>query len=335
MPEYYIKRSLECGEERWEPLPGWCKYLIDCGHFLGDFAGPFCARAGISLPTGCFAASFIAFGICAKRGSREPISNRRSDNWSVLDAMVSGQAVYLHKANRRLRGVLEKEEGQNGIEYWVRYSAHARPGKSGDRRLLINDRNVCQIEPAKNKAWETSLPYEQKGRKKAKNLDFLTRVLGDNVEKYCRNSLVECLIVGTTKYTREECSSQLIGCKDGENIIPGALGDVVRPGTDLEDSTPISTLVESSSSSQLWMEFDGLEDTVVLFHGSNAFLKHRHRFRNHTWVAIFDRSENRYEDAITEYNREQIKAEKVELSLPVSLQKPPDSFEISVFAEGK
>jgi hypothetical protein len=142
---------------------------------------------------------------------------------------------------------------------------------------------------------------------------------------------MECVIVGTEGTLREEITATEFGVAAGDRIVAaGTLQDVLRVRRFSPGASYRSDVVSARAHSQDPHPLP--EAPVVIFDGAGAFVRWSATANNKNVVAVLDRTEPRFAEAVAEANRRYAAggSRSVHLSGPGSA---PAGVEFVVFEE--
>lgn len=295
----------------WAPLPGWARFFVDLGSVM-----PFPADADIrvvaavSTPTRAYAAALCACGVVLALSSI-PVAASAAEHLEILKSLPLRTTVTYRGVTVVRKAWLAGFVTQNGGEYVrLRYQG----GTS-----LIPAEQCVRIQLSQRQL--DQLPRRRMSRRIRVELGLLWAVLPPgNAGDFIRGSRLECAIVGSEVELREEIHDVRFGAVSADRrrasgLVQGHLQDVLRTRSLVGDGEGYRSDIFHASRMP-HREARELMPSVVIFDGSNAFLKWRDVWPDANWVIILDRTDRRFVDAASEINRLYSTTRVQEASLP-------------------
>lgn len=306
------------------PLPEWCLSLLDLGKRLAMIEST-ASRVVIALavPTRAFASVLIATGMIIANSTKQLDSLTRNQHLKHISSLKPGTNVVYRDSKREFKGKVasyDKVDGELVIKIQIGIIDY-RSFRLRDcaSYITVSEREVKFRDYQKVKSVKT--PGE-----------FLKSFLGDTYAKELMSRTeFECLIVGQRSAIESEVLETKIGFENSQSSTLGSLQEVLRIREFLRPDQPYRCSVISSSSADISEEMGDLHPSLVIFDSAHAFIKHNHNWPSIHCVAILDRTERSFMEAVGLLNQNyinRVENELFEFSLNL-----PDSIEAMVFQE--
>ena len=286
-------------EGSWYCLPEWAEYFISLGRKLAEAdRGGGRLVVALALPTRAYAAAFVSLGmVISDAANRDEESE--SDHFQKLLALRPGTAVLYRKKNRPLKGLISGTQELNGKTY-VRVQVHSDAG--GGLTYLVSQETSLEVQPAPGKTWQ--LPQKQSGGRIGKADAFVDALLSgaDPAHLGLRSKMV-CALVGRRNTLEHEVRKTplAIHVNDSQYAV-GYLQDVLRvrrfvsPQQDYRSA--LVTLGKRPPSADTLARVE----KGVVYDGAVGFLKWGSMWEGRHQVAVLDRTEPYFQDAISAIN---------------------------------
>ncbi|NMA75178.1 MAG: hypothetical protein GX963_13740 [Bacteroidales bacterium] len=280
----------------WHPLPYWAKFFCALGYWTAIHNRTHKYRVSISAPVRDYAATFIVLGLT--------VGSIRFDSMSVhfetLCSLEYGTPLfYMDKLKRKKARFAGTEEHPVFNELAIKIRLESKESGGLTEYIARNRAHLVSVTEQ-----DFTLPGNQKGYSIDANLDLISIFFGlDDPMSFISNSSYDSLIVGTLTTISEELKNTRFLVERGNVRTEGTLVDLVRPRCLIGEIGFHTDIISSTSSSgSIKSGFDPA--SVVVIDGANAFLRTNMDYSDHSQIVIFDRSERKYQDAITLINQE-------------------------------
>lgn len=287
----------------WIPLPEWARFFIRLGFHLSDAARTAPGLvAAVTVPTRSFAAVFSALGVVGQRIA-VPMSLNAQAHYERLRDLPEGTMVFCHTdANKKMRCKLIGISIIDGAEYilldtggflWYIPAAQSLKVQPSSR----------PAEPLRNQAVRT-IPA---------NTGFLQLILRKDLSSdFLRYSRLECIIIGNEGLLRSEVLEQSFAAIRGEKQVVARLHDLLRVRRFYSSDTPFRSDILPSRAPR-WEDGEA-PPWLIIFDGGASFLRWYTRWPQANWFVILDRTENSFEDAVNEMNRQHVMNQEIRIS---------------------
>ncbi len=290
MSLYYIS------DNKPELLPEWAYFFMRLGQLIATSNDGYRIIVGLAIPTRAFACGLVAVGIVlAKAGNKNFID---AIQLKYIRDLKPGTPVYIRTdANRKLRGVVKKFGEFNGQEF-----IFIQTGKSEERGYPLN-RCASRITVSER---EVKLPkYQKRGHSIEAPSDFLEGCLGKGLAEYhIRDSSFEALLIGKKSVLEKEVNAPLFFCEEsGKPSSAGCLQEILRVRQFSGTNRSYRTQWVSSSNISSEKDIGAPPPLVVIFDGAAAYIKLNHQWRSAHQIALLDRTERQFIDAVELLNQ--------------------------------
>jgi len=312
-------------------MPVWCHYFMDIGIAMANYT-PAGQRlvAAISVPVKAYAALLVSSAVVAWRAAIHPITAADADEHiEKLRRLPKGTPLVFRSPNNHIkRGTLQGWECNGGEPHIC-----IRTAQRGKLTSKFPPELALGIEPMTRESYNVSEDLSVRKVVPEEEFEFLKAVLGDELAgRHVSVSRLDCAVVGAAKALREEAElEQVVLAHRKSSTARGHLSALARMHCTQAGNVPCRTAVISAGSVPGGSE-EAPNVPVAVFSGSLAFLKWRYAFARSNWVAILDRTEARFDEAVAEANQEYI-LRRSESPAPVDLPTPPAGVEAMVFVE--
>lgn len=279
------------------PLAPWARYFISLGERLAfhpAITGT-TVTIGFALPVLDRAAVLIATGLVCERAKVPVINEGNQERFERLRTLPVGRPVrVLRKGKLYVGEIADEPEHASAATIPVLFSMDEK--KRRKELFLCTARNCMQVEPTQE---GSQAKERQRGMRIIDAPEFTLRVLdGPSVESLCLGSRLDYAIVGVRARVLAEANTRVTCASPTRSPEAGDLADVLRLKEGARDfrGMVVSTTVKEP-------KVPPHPPLVVIYDGANAFLKFCDRFEGCHQVALLDRSEPRFMDAVNELNR--------------------------------
>lgn len=302
----------------WSELPSWGKFFIEFGQKIAQAVqenqNSERLVIGLAVPTRAYAAALIGFGLILERSNNSKVALQ--EHFKDLCQLPKGALISFHEGAKIYRGQFigyEKKDGQDGI--WI--ALEKKSMQWVPLRRTINIEKVALEDPAElNKL--SALPNRQSGKRIRFAYDFVTSLIGsENLQNFFKKTRFDCAILGRTQILRNELNNTSFSVFTEGKFSQGVLQDILRVRKFMGQTEPYHTNIFRMDSSKPPRR-PSSNPCVAIFDGAIGFLKWRDFWKNSHCIAIFDRTEPSFDNAISMFNQEYIKnhinANSIELS---------------------
>ena len=273
-------------DNRWSHLPEWAQEFIRFGHHRGSSqTGEHRRVVALNLPCRDFAALFITAGLVSARLDRQLTPDEQALHFEMLCALPVGTGVVIWHREKRQRGTIASHSG-NGSSRQLR----VQTGR-GDAATIIVLKSANLVEPLD---WEV----HPSGSHLSTNLNPFLFAQHDEAAQLRSHAWTDCLLISNGGLLEQEASLKLrwtMSASDGTLADLCAINAFV-PSGEIHRTVLLPTMSDEPSTMQL------RSDSIVLFDGSNAFLRHHHFLPAHDHVVLISPDEARHPEAIADLN---------------------------------
>jgi hypothetical protein len=336
-------------DNSWETLPVWAEFWINLGNFLTNLSlQNERAIVGVALPTRCYAATMTAVGAILGNLNKKVYSNAE-DHFNFLCKLPYKTSVRIlakngkgkdRLYNGRLLGCEEIKLNTASIPVLKvqteKSSMKDNSARGSTHFIQIRDAHRIQLVEAENNLPDNNLPTHQKGLVVTPITDFAEKIIGSNhAANFAKNSYSTCLLVGNLGVLRKEIIDEKFGTSvknSRENICIGNFLDLLR----VRKFTSANKSFRSDAFAANSRRPPGKNQTqtpeIVIFDGSNGFLKWRDFWKSSHWVVLLDQTESGFSDAANTLNNCYRQRTGEDL-IPENFPCPPEYIEIVYFQE--
>lgn len=299
------------------PIPQWAKFYAGLGASVTHAKTEGIRKvAALSLPTRAYCSPFVAAGVIAQQASKYKVETTPVlQHFERLKALPDGSSVFIRKAgtNKIQRGT------KVGYEHdWQGYGPRllfqvSRSGSKGGAITYLESPERCadvEVDPS----GPSTLPIAPVWRELPEGSLFLSTLFQDvDLAGFYGTSSLECLILGqvnildteirTTTFAiprspQEPVDGRSAPIPTGERFYTGTLQDILRVKRFGHDGGMYKADIWASQRLTLAEIESNETPRLVLFDGSQGFIKLRHFFRKSDWVIILDRTDPHYQEAV-------------------------------------
>jgi len=250
------------------PLPDWAKFMVELGYGLAycSHCSPYTPIFMISLPTRYYAAMFAALGVTFSQFWIPEVGDKEK----IFD--------YLWDMNDYHRDLL--------IRATVNGSQHEGIviGK-----FIRNGRKILRLKVGHQR------------KEVAKGSNVLPPLVDAKRALAFKRRQLRCIVVGTKSKIQQEAELQL----HVEGLKTAPIADLIALRVSKDDwqdwSTPTPATYLCIARNNQRQDFNPIlsrdKNFVVIFDGSEGFIKQREVFRGLPWLVILDRTDSLYQAA--------------------------------------
>lgn len=336
-------------DDYWESLPGWAEFWIDLGIFLATL--PLQTHrtiVGISLPTRCYAATMTGIGTVLGNLNKKIYSNAR-DHFELLYQLPYKTPVKVMAKNKQGKDrlydghLLGCEEIKFGEAVVPRLKVQTEKSSMKDNSARgmthfvgIEDSHRIQLLDGEGESVNNNLPTHQKGLVVNPVSSFVKKIIGENhAASFAKDSYSNCLLIGNLGVLRQEMIDERFGTplKDNtDNIGTGNLLDLLRVRKFTSANKSFHSDAFAANSRRPPGKHQTQNSDIVIFDGSNGFLKWRDFWKDSHWLVLLDQTESGFFDAANALNNQYLQRTG-EDTVPENFPCPPDYIEIVYFEE--
>lgn len=308
-------------ETGWKPLPDWCKAYTDLGCELVSYPRTNAKlRVALAIPILDFAATFTAIGVVLASANRPADDHNYS---KYIREQPIGKSVVYRVNNRKYKGTIENFIERNGEMY-----VEIRTGRLETRQLnLSKDASKIIITDK-----DFRLRDYQHGGKVASTSVFIDGLVVDP-EAFVTQTQLHCLIVTRISKFRDEVEAINLGLEINGEMVHGSAQEVLRVRQFLGSNQAYRCQVTAVSGSvEDEVPLESAHPPIVIFAGSNSYLKHYSRWPNSHQLVLLDRTERTFQDAVDNLNESY--GRRVESSVPSHRFSIPPGVDGMIFEEG-
>jgi hypothetical protein len=299
---------------RCQPLPTWCTQYIEFGMQITQTErGKIRSIVALAIPMRAYASMFVALGIVLANSNKSQISE---EYFQFIVSQPIGTSVVYQTKHRKLRGVIERFYDKDG-QIHICISTGKResiqfPLKENVSKLLIAERDF-------------RLPNYQKGSKVELETDFIKACIQEP-RSFVTQTQLDCLIVTQLSLFRIEATETILALEDGKNILQGKPQDILRAEQLLGANEAYRCqILPVSTETDLDIPLEIQNPPIVIFDGSNAYLRHHPKWLMSHQIVVLDRTERAFQDAVDSVNqrytrRAESKHGKLNFDLPYGVE---------------
>jgi hypothetical protein len=306
-------------------LPEWAYFFMRLGYKLAAYPKDnHHFVIGLAIPSRAFSSILVATGIMLARVNDENPENDQQAQF--IRSLKPGTQVHIRdNSNRKIRGVLE-----GFTDYFNKTHVVIKTAGSQKNSYPL-DIYASRITISET---EVNLPDKlQRGYTLESPSGFLECCIGkDAADGYHLNSGFEVLIVGKKTAIKSEACEQLFICgntRDKEGAM-GSLQEVVRVRQFSGVNSSYRAQCISSTARNIDKKTGNREPSVVIFDGAIAYIKHWHKWEASHHVALLDRTERQFADAIELMNQNYTYRLLDEFAFTIRI---PSSIEMMIYQE--
>ncbi len=304
-------------------LPEWCYGYLELGAILA-YASPPSRRLvlGLAVPTRAYVAALIGTGLVIDRlGERKRVGSEEN-HIEVLRGVKRGTPVIIHEDAKKVKGLfMGVQDNFHDGKTFIGVQVQEGNSKAGALLRWFPPNlagSIAVIERASAKPLK--LPKEAKSEELVTNQVFASYFLSLNaLRTIAEESRTECIVVGQVNLLRQETVDTVLAVETDQetvdsanksspitrprHLVKGCLQDVFRMQRFCRnDETYRSKIITPTGIEQNIAK--GKEAPTVIFDGAMGFLKLRHLWPKSDFVAILDRTDPHYDDAVNLINQD-------------------------------
>jgi len=290
------------------PIPEWGRFYLELGAKLADEV---CEgtlwRVALAVPTRSFCASLVATGFVAARVMAS--SSTEDAHLHALRGLQIGHEVSLARNGRRLKGKWRgfRQDCLTGEEFGVRVHSRASDGKSywypvarADRVRIMDADSVALPKSTRGK----SVPSESVFARALLERDEVT------TGRVCTVVLGRITLLHHELVDSTFCLAENATCR-------GSLNDIVRARRFVPQGERATSDVFAVRRPKARTPGRAGESTLAILDGCSTLVRLRDVWRQKSWVAVLDRTDRRFWEAVETVNAECVRRRsdhKLELS---------------------
>ncbi len=280
------KLLFQAPDDRWAHLPEWAQAFMLFGHQLGSSQiGEHRRVLALNLPCRDFAALFITAGLVSARLARRLTPNEQALHLEMLCGLPVGTGVMIWQGGKRQRGTI-LSHSRNDPNRQLRIQTGRR-----DAVTIIGLQSANLVEPLD---WEV----HPSGSHLSTALNLFLFSQHDTEAQSRSHAWTDGLLISNTVQLEQEASLKL---RRDVSALDGTLADLCAvdafvSSAEIRRTVLLPSLGDEPSARQL------RSNTVVIFDGSNAFVRHHHALPNHDQVVLISPDDARHSEAIAGLN---------------------------------
>lgn len=308
-------------------LPEWSYFYMTLGAKAISLDPPQDSRIviGIASPTRAFAAILLSVGSLLEKSINNVASSDKYFD-RILSLEPGTPVQYRTDNHRRLRGHIDGFKEINGKWQIIIRTAE------GTQSYLPLEKYAARITVSES---DVTVPkHQQKGRRIESPSDFLISCLGKEASNsHVLESSFDVLLIGKETVLRHEATEVPFWTQKTSSIgqfHEGYLQEILRVQSFSGANHSYKSKCVSLSTEDTTSNIGDRIPPLVIFDGALAFLKHQHFWKKSHLVAIFDRTERQFDDAIQLLNQNHAHRISDEDNFSISI---PNSVEMMLFRE--
>lgn len=295
----------------WFPIPAWSVFFITLGEELAwRSVDNKRWTAALALPTKAYITPFVGIGILSSIFMKSSPDDLLEDHFRNIALLQKYTPVWYRKNNRVLKA---KFLGVADFQGEQRLLIQIQSTKAGGLTEYISKKNALdiQINPNQNQR----LPDNQRGRVMTAETRLADTVFGVHSQALLKQSGTRICFVGGKEQLESEIMKSMYAVYEGNQMIKGSLNELLRIRQFQHNVDPYQSQFISSLARKNETDLNLSPSSVVLYAGSNGYLKWKEEFFNTNSVIILDRSEPQFELAVEEVNNRYIQSNRVPSSV--------------------
>lgn len=302
--------------DEWRPIPHWAKFLISLGASVASAEGD--TRrivVAVSVPSPCYAASFIALGRILAEPIVEPDPAAYTSHFEFLAALPARSPLIYFRRAELVHGPFlgtDSNNGEDGI--WMVYQKPKQP----PGKCFIPKRWSLRVElepDHKGPAPRTGAGRLRKPKPFVER--FFTRE--EHYRILC-NTTKPVTVIGDTNRFRAETVVTPFAVPADERWIEGSLQDLIRVSKFAAGAIGCrSEILAKGRDPALEAAGAHTAGSLVILDGASAAIRRLHQYNNPNLVAVLQRTEPEYLAAVDLLNARYInRADDFEVKASVS-----------------
>jgi hypothetical protein len=286
----------------WVPLPTWGAFFINIGRWVAQAeTGKNRLVLALAIPTRNYAAALAALGVVLARANIPTGRTNTKRHFEQLCRLAKGTPVTFRYNGSRLKGIYQ---GTEKVDSEMRLRIQTENDRKGGLTHLVSIKECQNVAIAFTQ--NISLPKKQAGRRIVANNEFIYSLIGKvDPRKFSTKTRLECAVIGRFSILTQEIKEVPFACYSSKSKLnTGYLNDVLRVRKFLSEGEAYRSEVLPVHSDKPVQTANGLVPHVVIFDGATGFIKWRDRWRNSHWIILVERTEPRFQEAVTEINNE-------------------------------
>jgi hypothetical protein len=274
-------------------LSGWCDFFIQTGKMISDEVDENSRFIfALALPTRSFSSGLISLGYIIKRIHLNHDVNNYSYTEYLITLPINTPIILRSADEKKYKGLLLGSCWRNGTGYF-----ELALGKYSFRYIKFEEANRIEVTDSK-----VNLPNIQKGRPINPESDFCMDLIGQEfVSDLTLESNFELAIIGPKNLIKEEVTIQEFFTVKGYG---GNLQEILRIKEFQSISNAYRSRIISDRIKAVKIHTNIKDPPLVIFDGAQGFLKWRTYWKQSNWVILLDRTENQFQVAVEQINRE-------------------------------
>ena len=277
-------------------LPNWAKFFIDLGSAIASLNNTENhIVVGIAAPTRAYAACLLAAGYITTKFTLSEPKESAYAHFEQLCQLKKGTSLTYLCGNRKLRAKFDGTDVVNG-------NKRLRVQAFKDAVDLIPPEKALLINVARSRF--KAVPGKQKGKDIGYNRGLLSMLMPrDDFCQYTASSRLVCVIVGRLKVLRQEITKTEFVFSVSEKPSEGNLQEILRVRRFLGYNEAFRSAIYPVNRKKSIIAKEEETPSLVIFDGSSAFIKWRDSWRKSGWVALLDRTDLGFREAINILNQ--------------------------------
>jgi hypothetical protein len=287
--------------DQWVPLPAWGTFFINIGRWVAQAeTGKNRLVLGFAIPARNYAAALAALGVVLTRANITTAKIDTNSHFEQLCRLPEGTPVNYQKNGKRYKGIylgVNKDYSQPRLRIQIE-------NKSNGGLTDFLRREECH-NVAFASTQQINLPKKQAGRFIVTHNEFLNTLIGSDTQEFATNTRLECAILGRFNIIQQEITQVPFAYYSSKaELKRGYLHNVLRVRNFLNEGEAYRSEVLPAQGNNPPQTTNKLIPNVTIFDGATGFLKWRDDWRNSHWIVLLERTEPRFQEAVTEINNE-------------------------------
>ena len=316
------------GNADWRPLPPWMRFHLEAGLSVAraEANRTRCVLA-ISAPSRGYAAALCAAGAVLAAYEIESAGNALG--WfRELSALPRGTPLTVREGQRIKRGLSVGVRERNGVTALGIQLERGRHGaRSGGLTLWLPAGQCLRVGIADRET--AGLPARQRGKLLQSVNRFAAAVLSPlDARRFTEPGTLACLIFGSRRAVEADALYPGFAVRTADaRITDGVLNDLMR----LRKTAGTGAAWRSSMLPPHASRIPAVAPRVVIFDGAGGYLNGRRRFPASHAIAVLDRTDPRYADAVAQLQGDY--ARRAGGGMPRAMPSPPPGVETLHFRQ--
>lgn len=287
--------------DQWVPLPAWGTFFINIGRWVAEAeTGENRLVLALAIPTRNYAAALTALGVVLARANITTAKIDINSHFQQLSSLPIGTAVNYQRNGKTLKGIYQGVEIVNGEQ---RLRIQTENKINGSLKYLVCREESPNVKIASSQ--HINLPKKQAGRSIVAPSEFLHTLIGADTQEFAAKTRLECAVIGRVSILQQEIKEVPFAhySSKSESKI-GYLHDVLRVRDFLNEGEAYRSEVLPAQGNNPPETTNKSIPHVIIFDGATGFIKWRNDWRNSHWIVLLERTEPRFQEAVTEINSE-------------------------------